>query len=70
MARRQKEGEVLLCDSIIPESELVRTEFYNDWMRPQGIAHPFVAFLYNASPGEPLSSLVGFREKSAGPLRG
>jgi len=62
------EGRVLLSDSIIPESEQARTEFYNDWMRPQGAAHPFVAFLYNASPGEPLSDLVGFREKSGGRL--
>ena len=64
-----QEGRVLLSDSILPESEQRRTEFYNDWMRPQGAAHPFVAFLYNAGPGEPLSDLVGFREKSSGPLR-
>ena len=64
-----EEGRVLLSDSVIPESELRRTEFYSDWMRPQGAAHPFVAFLYNAGPGEPLSDLVGFREKSAGPLQ-
>jgi len=63
-----KEGRVLLSDSVIPESEQIRTEFYNDWMRPQGIAHPFVAILCNAGPGDPLSDLVGFREKSAGPL--
>ena len=64
-----QEGRVLLSDSILPESEQRRTEFYNDWMRPQSAAHPFVAFLYNEGPGEPLSDLVGFREKSAGPLR-
>ena len=64
-----EEGRVLLSDSIIPEREQWRTEFYNDWMRPQGAAHPFVAFLYNAGPGEPLSDLVGFREKSSGPVR-
>lgn len=64
-----EEGRVLLNDSILPESEQMRTEFYNDWMRPQGAAHPFVAFLYNSGSGEPLSDLVGFREKSSGPLR-
>jgi DNA-binding CsgD family transcriptional regulator/PAS domain-containing protein len=63
-----EEGRVLLNDSILSESEQARTEFYNDWMRPQGIAHPFTAFLYNAAPREPLSTLVGFREKTAGPL--
>jgi DNA-binding CsgD family transcriptional regulator len=64
-----EEGKVLLFDSLLPQGELERTEFYNDWMRPQGAAHPFVAFLYNAGPGEPLSDLVGFREKSSGPVR-
>ncbi len=64
-----REGRVLLCDSIIPESEQRQTEFYNDWMRPQGAAHPFVAFLHNDGSGEPLSDLAGFREKSSGPLR-
>jgi len=64
-----EEGRVFLNDSTLAESELERTEFYNDWMRPQGIAHPFSAFLYNAAPGDPLSILGGFREKSAGPLR-
>ena len=64
-----KQGRVLLSDSIIPESEQRRTEFYNDWMRPQGAAHPFVAFLYNESSGEPVSTLGGLREKSSGPFR-
>ena len=64
-----QEGRVLLSDSIIPESEQRRTEFYNDWMRPQNAAHPFVAFLCNADPVEPLSDLVGFRERDRGPLR-
>ena len=64
-----KQGRVLLSDSIIPESEQRWTEFYNDWMRPQGAAHPFVAFLYNESSGEPVSTLGGLREKSSGPFR-
>jgi DNA-binding CsgD family transcriptional regulator len=65
-----QEGQVLLNRCALTRSELERTEFYNDWMRPQGIAHPFTAFLYNAAPGEPLSVLGGFREESSGPLRG
>jgi len=64
-----EEGRVLLSDSVIPASEQARTEFYNDWMRPQDAAHPFVAFLCNEDQGEPISDLAGFRQKSAGPLR-
>ena len=64
-----KEGRALLCDSLLSESELLGTEFYNDWMRPQRMDPPFVAFLYNANSGEPLSDLVGFREKGSGPLQ-
>jgi DNA-binding CsgD family transcriptional regulator len=64
-----KEGRALLCDGLLPESEILGTEFYNDWMRPQGIADPFVAFLCNAGPGEAFSELVGFPEKSRKILR-
>ena len=61
-----EEGTVLVGESVIAESELARTEFYNDWMRSQGIAHSLVAFLYK--PAQVASTLVGFREKSRGPL--
>ena len=64
-----EEGRVLQNDSLLSESEQARTEFYNDWMRPQGIAHPFTAFLYNSGPHEPVSELGGLREKGRKPLQ-
>ena len=63
-----EEGRVLLSDSVLPQSELVRTEFYNDWMRPRGLAHLFTAFLHDSGPGEPLSEIGGLRAKRDGPL--
>jgi DNA-binding CsgD family transcriptional regulator len=63
-----KEGEILLGDSVLPESELRRTELYNDWMRPQGFADQLGAALYKPEPGEPLSSLIGFRAQGSRPL--
>jgi DNA-binding CsgD family transcriptional regulator len=60
-----EKGKVLLYDSILPEGKLERTEFYNDWMRPQGVASPFVAFL--SEPGSGME-FGGFRRKSSGPF--
>src|SRR5271166_6587611 len=34
---RMGEGTVLKEDMIMPRAELVRTEFYNDWIRPQRV---------------------------------
>jgi DNA-binding CsgD family transcriptional regulator len=34
---QMEEGTVLTEDMIIPRAELVRTEFYNDWIRPQRV---------------------------------
>jgi DNA-binding CsgD family transcriptional regulator len=62
------EGEIVLGDAILPEAELERTEFYNDWMRPQRIAHPVAAVLRSRAPGDPLSELTGFREEGSGPF--
>ena len=62
------EGEIRLGDAIVPEAELARTEFYNDWMRPQRIAHPLAAVLRNRTPGVPLSELAGYREEGSGPF--
>jgi DNA-binding CsgD family transcriptional regulator/PAS domain-containing protein len=64
----EEEGRVILADSVLPQSELVRTEFYNDWMRPQGLGHLFTAFLCNPGPREPLAELGGLRAKRVGPL--
>ena len=63
-----KVGRAVLADSVLPQSELVRTEFYNDWLRPQGLAHLFTAFISKLGPRGLLSELGGLREKAAGPL--
>ncbi len=34
-------GKFLPTEARVPSSELVRTEFYNDWLRPQGFYHSF-----------------------------
>jgi len=62
------EGEIRLGDALVPEAELARTEFYNDWMRPQRIAHPLAAVLRSTDRGTPLSELAGYREESSGPF--
>lgn len=65
----EKEGEVRGLEEFISESELVRTGFYEDWMRPQGIFHAFGAFLHKSGSGELVSSLSGFRDQSSGPFQ-
>jgi len=60
------EGEIFLGDAALPEAEVVRTEFYNDWMQPQRIAHPFAARLRNRAPGDSVSDLAGYREEGSG----
>lgn len=67
LAHLLPEGEVASGHRLLPEEELVRTEFYNDWMRPQGHYHPFTALLRQRG-GIPLASLSGFQPKSAEPL--
>jgi len=64
-----EEGRVVLADSVLPQSELRRTDFYNDWMRPQGLAHLFTAFLCRPGPRQPLSEIGGLREKRDGVLQ-
>jgi DNA-binding CsgD family transcriptional regulator len=64
-----KEGDVQVLESFVSESELERTGFYEDWMRPQGIHYGFGAFLHKSGSDELVSSLSGFREKSRGPFQ-
>jgi DNA-binding CsgD family transcriptional regulator len=65
----ESEGAVSALEEFVPESELVRTEFYNDWLRPQGILHGFGAFLHKSGPAQLVSSLSGFRDKQSGPFQ-
>jgi DNA-binding CsgD family transcriptional regulator len=63
-----EEGRIALSDAVLPQSELRRTEFYSDWLQPQGLAHLFTAFLCKPGPREPLAELGGLRETRVGPL--
>ena len=65
----EREGDTRGLEEFVPESRLARTEFYNDWMRPQDIFYGFGAFLKKSGPSELVSSLSGFREKGRGPFR-
>ena len=38
LAGHRPAGSLMESDAILPFAELVKTEFYNDWCRPQGIA--------------------------------
>jgi DNA-binding CsgD family transcriptional regulator len=64
-----QEGRAVLADSVLPQSELRRTEFYNDWLRPQGLAHLFTTFLCHPGQREPVAELGGLRAEGAGPLQ-
>jgi DNA-binding CsgD family transcriptional regulator len=70
MSRLSLEGEgaVHAVEGLLSETELLRTEFYNDWLRPQGVLHGFGSVLHKSAPTEVASSLGGFREKSRGPF--
>jgi DNA-binding CsgD family transcriptional regulator len=65
----EEEGGVRGLEEFVPTAALVRTEFYNEWMRPQNLLHGFSALLYKSGPRQLASSLAGFREKSSGPFR-
>jgi DNA-binding CsgD family transcriptional regulator len=64
----EREGAVRALGSYLPEVELVKTEFYNDWLRPQGLLDGFVAILRKDTSGGLVSSFGSFREKGQGPF--
>jgi DNA-binding CsgD family transcriptional regulator len=37
--RTLSEGEVVISDQVTPGTQLVRTEFYHDWLKPQNLFH-------------------------------
>ncbi|WP_104430227.1 helix-turn-helix transcriptional regulator [Methylobacter tundripaludum] len=39
------EGELITTDRLFPVRELVRTEWYNDWLKPQGYFHAMIGHL-------------------------
>lgn len=45
-ALRLRVGEVIAADGLMDQSKILRSEFYNDWMHPQGVSsdHPYVCF--------------------------
>jgi DNA-binding CsgD family transcriptional regulator len=39
------EGKIITTDQLLPAQELVKTEWYNDWLKPQGYFHAMVGHL-------------------------
>ncbi|QPK64485.1 helix-turn-helix transcriptional regulator [Methylomonas sp. LL1] len=44
-SRHLAEGKLVTTDRLLPARELVRTEWYNDWLKPQGYFHAMVGHL-------------------------
>jgi DNA-binding CsgD family transcriptional regulator len=44
-------GRVMFASQLIPEEEINRTEFYNDWMKPQGASPHHCGVAYGTSLG-------------------
>lgn len=58
-------GAVSTSQAVLPDSELVRTEFYNDYYKPNGWHHGFGAKLFEDSEGI-VATVTGHRRKNAG----
>lgn len=39
------EGKIITTDQLFPAQELVKTEWYNDWLKPQGYFHAMIGHL-------------------------
>lgn len=44
-SRDLPEGQLITTDRLFPVRELVRTEWYNDWLKPQGYFHAMIGHL-------------------------
>jgi DNA-binding CsgD family transcriptional regulator len=44
--RRRDPGETLTAAELVPNWELVRTEFYRAWLRPQQVFHALIGFMF------------------------
>lgn len=64
MAALLQPGRVLVSHSVISDGELIRTEFYNDFLRPQGIFHSFGAAITRED--EVSAYITSVRPKGAG----
>lgn len=60
-------GKVLSSECVIRDDELVRTEFYNDFLRPQGFFHSFGATVTRED--EVSAYITSVRSKQAGYFR-
>src|SRR5258705_11215909 len=57
-------GVVLSGAELVPVWEIVRTDFYLNWLRPQGILHALVGVI--ARDGAALHCLIAMRSKEEG----
>jgi DNA-binding CsgD family transcriptional regulator len=63
---RSAAGEALTAAALVPNWELVRTEFYRDWLRPQRVFHGLVGILFRSS--EELGCVVALRRLNDPPF--
>jgi DNA-binding CsgD family transcriptional regulator len=59
-------GVVLSGTELVPVWEIVRTDFYLNWLRPQSILHALIGVI--TRDGAALNSLVAMRTKEKGPF--
>ncbi len=67
MAPLLQPGRVLSSEAVIGDHELIRTEFYNDFLRPQGMFHSFGAAVTRED--EVSAYITSVRSRRAGPFR-
>jgi DNA-binding CsgD family transcriptional regulator len=65
-AHHLESGVVGVGEMHISTGELIRTEFYNEWLRPQGLIHSIAALIGTAASGVVLCSTL--RTAAAGPF--
>lgn len=59
-------GHVHTGEMMVPERELVRTEFYNDWLRPQKLGSGFGSTVLNEGDRQMYFSILPPRERPSG----
>jgi len=63
-------GRFGLASEVVPDGEVARTEFYRDWMKPQGLAPVApIGHTIEVEDGRPVASVAIYRREGGGPFR-
>jgi DNA-binding CsgD family transcriptional regulator/PAS domain-containing protein len=70
-ARRQQFlGRFGLASEVFPDSKVEKTEFYHEWMEPQGLAPVGpMGHTIELEEGRPVATLAVYRKRGGGPFR-